>query len=90
MSQGQDSLRATDTIYMFPFNGKIQPGVVLVSLVPPSSAVLLADPQWTSSDEHTCSNMKTTSHEAMLGVWEGPALPALEPAIGTVKHKYPP
>ena len=25
MSQGQDSLRATDTIYMFPFNGKIQP-----------------------------------------------------------------
>ena len=26
MSQGQDSLRAIDTIYMFPFNGKIQPG----------------------------------------------------------------
>ena len=26
MSQGQDSLRATDTIYMFPFNGMIQPG----------------------------------------------------------------
>ena len=25
MSQGEDSLRATDTIYMFPFNGKIQP-----------------------------------------------------------------
>ena len=25
MSQGQDSLRATDTIYMFPFNEMIQP-----------------------------------------------------------------
>ena len=36
-------------------------GVVLVSLVPPSPAVLLADPQWTSSDEHTCSRMKMTS-----------------------------
>ena len=35
--------------------------VVLVSLVPPSPAVLLADPQWTSSDEHTCSRMETTS-----------------------------
>ena len=35
--------------------------VVLVSLMPPSSAVLLADPQWTSSDEHTCSRMETTS-----------------------------
>ena len=35
--------------------------VVLVSLVPPSPAVLLADPQWTSSDEHTCSRMKMTS-----------------------------
>ena len=34
--------------------------VVLVSLVPPSPAVLLADPQWTSSDEHTCSRMETT------------------------------
>ena len=27
---------------------------------------------------------------AMLGVLEGPAPPALKPAIGTVKHKYPP
>ena len=35
--------------------------VVLVSLKPPSPAVLLADLQWTSSDEHTCSHMKTTS-----------------------------
>ena len=35
--------------------------VVLVSLMPPSPAVLLADPQWTSSDEHTCSRMKMTS-----------------------------
>ena len=34
---------------------------VLVSLMPPSPAVLLADPQWTSSDEHTCCHMKTTS-----------------------------
>ena len=51
--------------------------VVLVSLMPPSPAVLLADPQWTSSDEHTCSRMKMTSLEALLGVWEGPAPPAL-------------
>ena len=35
--------------------------VVLVSLKPPSPAVLLADLQWTSSGEHTCSRMKTTS-----------------------------
>ena len=34
--------------------------VVLVSLMPPSPAVLLADPQWTCSDEHTCSRMKMT------------------------------
>ena len=33
--------------------------VVLVSLKPPSPAVLLTDLQWTSSDEHTCSHMKT-------------------------------
>ena len=35
--------------------------VVLVSLMPLSPAVLLADLQWTSSDEHTCCRMKTTS-----------------------------
>ena len=51
--------------------------VVLVSLMPPSPAVLLADLQWTSSNEHTCCHMKTTSLEALLGVWEGPALPVL-------------
>ena len=35
--------------------------VVPLSLKPLSPTVLLADPQWTSSDEHTCSHMKTTS-----------------------------
>ena len=62
--------------------------VVLVSLVPPSPAVLLADPQWTSSDEHTCSRMKDDI--AVWLCWESerePAPPALKPAIGTVKHK---
>ena len=32
-----------------------------MSLKPPSPAVHLADPQWTSSDKHTCSRMKTMS-----------------------------
>ena len=45
--------------------------VVLVSLVPPSPAVLLADPQWTSSDEHTCSRMKTTSPYGCAGSLRG-------------------
>ena len=62
---------ATDTIYIFPCNGMIQPGCVLVSLLPPSPAVLLADPQWTSSDEHTCSRMKTTSPYGYAGSLRG-------------------
>ena len=45
--------------------------VVLVSLVPPSPAVLLADLQWTSSDEHTCSLMKTTSPYGSAGSLRG-------------------
>ena len=45
--------------------------VVLVSLMPPSPAVLLADPQWTSSDEHTCSRMKTTSPYGYAGSLRG-------------------
>ena len=45
--------------------------VVLVSLVPPSPAVLLADPQWTSSDEHTCFRMETTSHRSSAGSLRG-------------------
>ena len=49
--------------------------VVLVSLVPPSPAVLLADPQWTSSDKHTCSHMETMSHWSSAGSLRG-ACPA--------------
>ena len=45
--------------------------VVLVSLMPPSPAVLLADLQWTSSDEHTCSRMKTTSPYGYAGSLRG-------------------
>ena len=45
--------------------------VVLVSLMPPSPAVLLADPQWTSSDEHTCSRMKMTSPYGYAGSLRG-------------------
>ena len=45
--------------------------VVLVSLMPPSPAVLLADPQWTSSDEHTCSRMETTSPYGYAGSLRG-------------------
>ena len=45
--------------------------VVLVSLERPSPAVLLADPQWTSSDEHTCSRMETTSHRSSAGSLRG-------------------
>ena len=71
MSQGQDSLRATDTIYMFPLMERYNLCVVLVSLMPPSPAVLLADPQWTSSDEHTCSRMKTTSPYGYAGSLRG-------------------
>ena len=44
MSQGQDSLNATDMIYMFPFNETIQPvccPCVTYATVP---TVLLADP----------------------------------------------
>ena len=71
MSQGQDSLRATDTIYIFPCNGMIQPvccPCVTCATVP---AVLLADPQWTSSDKHTCSRMKTTSPYGYAGSLRG-------------------
>ena len=71
MSQGQDSLRATDTIYMFPLMERYNLCVVLVSLMPPSPAVLLADLQWTSSDEHTCSRMKTTSPYGYAGSLRG-------------------
>ena len=46
-------------------------GVVLVSLVQPSPAVLLADPQRTSSDEHTCSRMKTMSPYGYAGSLRG-------------------
>ena len=42
-----------------------------MSLVPPSPAVLLADSQWTSSDEHTCSRMKTTSPYGYTGSLRG-------------------
>ena len=45
--------------------------VVLVSLMPLSPAVLLADPQWTSSDEHTCSCMETTSPYGYAGSLRG-------------------
>ena len=61
MSQGQDSLRATDMIYMFPFNEMIQPECcpcVTYATVPCCTS---PDPQWTSSNEHTCSRMKMTS-----------------------------
>ena len=44
---------------------------VLVSSMPPSPAVLLADPQWTSSDEHTCSCMETTSPYGYAGSLRG-------------------
>ena len=71
MSQGRDSLRATDTIYMFPLMERYSLCVVLVSLMPPSPAVLLADLQWTSSDEHTCSRMKTTSPYGYAGSLRG-------------------
>ena len=71
MSQGQDSLRATDTIYMFPLMERYNLCVVLVSLMPPYPAVLLADPQRTSSDEHTCSRMKTTSPYGYAGSLRG-------------------
>ena len=71
MSQGQDSLRATDTIYMFPLMERYNLCVVLVSLMPPSPAVLLADPQWTSSNEHTCSRMKTMSPYGYAGSLRG-------------------
>ena len=71
MSQGRDSLRATDMIYMFPFNGMIQPECcpcVTCATVPCCS---LTDPQWTSSDEHTCSHMKTTSPYGYAGSLRG-------------------
>ena len=45
--------------------------VVLVSLMPRSPAVLLADLQWTSSDEHTCSHMKMTSPYGYAGSLRG-------------------
>ena len=45
--------------------------VVLVSLMPPSPAVLLADLQWTSSGEHTCFRMKTTSPYGYAGSLRG-------------------
>ena len=45
--------------------------VVLVSLESPSPAVLLADLQWTSSDEHTCSRMETTSPYGYAGSLRG-------------------
>ena len=46
-------------------------GVVLVSLMPPSPAVLLADLQWTSSDEHTCSHMEMTLPYGYAGSLRG-------------------
>ena len=45
--------------------------IVLVSHMPPSPTVLLADPQWTSSNEHTCSRMKTTSPYGYAGSLRG-------------------
>ena len=61
--------------------------VVLVSLEPPSPAVLLADLHWTSFDEHTCFlHGDDITVIAMLGVLEGPAPPVLKPAIGIVEH----
>ena len=86
MSQGQDSLRATDTIYMFPFNGMIQPGCCPCVTCAPSPAVLLADPQWPPPMSTLVLAWRRHRIEALLGVWEGPALPALQPAIGTVKQ----
>ena len=71
MSQGRDSLRATDTVICSLLMEWYNLGVVLVSLLPPSPAVLLADPQWTFSDEHTCSRMKTTSPYGYAGSLRG-------------------
>ena len=52
--------------------------VVLVSLKPLSPAVLLADLQWTSSNEaHLFPHEDDIAIEALLGVWEGPAPPVL-------------
>ena len=78
MSQGQDSLRATDTIYMFPFNGMIQPGCcpcVTCATVPCCTS------RWSAMDllwwAHLFPHEDDVAVVALLGVWEGPAPPAL-------------
>ena len=72
MSQGQDSLRATDTIYMFPFNGMIQPGCcpcVTWATVPCCTS------RWSAMDllrwAHLFLHEDDVAIEALLGVWEG-------------------
>ena len=54
---------------MLPLNEMLQPVGSFVSLLPPSSAVLLTDPQWTSSNEDTCSQHEdNVTLVAALGV----------------------
>ena len=75
MSQGQSSLRATDTIYMIPLNETIQPvwslchcyhrPLLYFSLIhnePPPMSTLVPAWRWSCCPR-------------VLGVWEGPALP---------------
>ena len=78
MSQGQSSLRATDTIYMFPFNETIQP--VCCPCVT-EATVPCCTSRWSAMDllrwAHLFPHEDDVAIEALLGVWEGPALPAL-------------
>ena len=90
MSQGQDSLRATDTIYIFPCNGMIQPGCcpcVTVATVPCCTS------RWSAMDLLRWAHL--FPHEDDVAIWlcwesERDLPRQHSPAIGTVKHKYPP
>ena len=73
MSQGQDSLRATDTIYMFPFNETIQPvccPCVTYATIPCCTSY------WSTMDllwwAHLFPHEDDVAVTALLGVWEGP------------------
>ena len=78
MSQGRDSLRATDTIYMFPFNGMIQPGCCLCVTC---ATVPCCISRWSAMDllrwAHLFPHEDNVAVVALLGVWEGPAPPVL-------------
>ena len=78
MSQGQDSLRATDTIYIFPFNGMIQPGCcpcVTYGTIPCCTSC------WSAMDllrwAHLFLHEDDVAVVALLGVWEVPTPPVL-------------